>query len=192
MGTRKTLPLCLKRLDQMSDSLTVGIDQAVELDSHRLAQRVSAVLKVLLNQGDDFLPEFRVTRLSGDSFQSVSALIPGDGLYSFFEDKYLDRGIYFLYNLDPDWGLYSKAPVFQFSITNIKRNVDDMNMVFCLAIAISVAELSGVSKIIDWHGVWGVGANEIPIDRLLDLALNERLPLEQSFGVLYKKIPIRM
>lgn len=174
----------------MGDSLTIRTDHAIQIDLKQLTRRVEAVLRLLLNQDKSFLPEFKILKVGGSTAENTSALEVSDDIFSFYECKYLHGGPYFFFNMDPYWSLYSNKPIFQFCITEIKRDFSDISLAVCIAISISVAEIFSSPEIIDGYGVWVQGRDEVSVDKLLSLALKEQLPLMDALKLYYKKIPV--
>lgn len=174
----------------MSDSLTVETSYPTAINVTDLAKRVGDNLRYLLHQDETFSPDFEVLRVKGD-LEKASTLVPCRDLYTLFEHRYLHRGSNFRYCENRDWRPYGDGPKFQFDIVEIKRDFDSMVMAVCLALAMSVADIFSVSEIIDGHGVWVKGRDEVSLQALRDLRIKEALPISEAVQELYKKLPLR-
>jgi len=176
----------------MSDSLTIRSSVAIKIDLKRLSSEVSDVLRFLLNQKEHFSLEFETVEVGANSNDCISMLEPRNGVFSFIEHKYLKYGVYFSYDLDEYWNLYSDGPVYQFCITDIPRRYDDIFLMICIAMAVAVARIFSVTHIIDGHGVLVLDGDVVPVENLLNHSIDVRLPLTEAMHEFYKKMPLRL
>ena len=176
----------------MSDSLSIRSKKELEIDVNHLTKKIEEVLRYLLNQDETFSPKLVVQGYGENSRAEISTITANGEVFGFYEARYTDKGCYFFFERDPYWEVYSDKPVYQFSITEISRSFSDIALAVCVAFAISVAEILSVTEIIDRSGIWAIGRDEVSVDRLLSLALEERLPLDEAIKALYEKIPISL